>query len=484
MALALIALPAARWRRSLRCSRPTAPRPWLLPAGGAGAPGADRCWRCRGRSRERSAAGSRSTRPGGSCCCCSACSSLVCAFYAVGYLRYRPRAARTGSSAPCLLAFLGMMSLVACVAAPRPDVGGDRGHDARRRRRSSTSTARRARSRRPGSTCSSARSASRWRCSARSSSPTPSLHAAATPRCCSTTCSRRAGQLSKPWLQAAFVLLLVGYGTKMGLAPMHTWKPDAYGEAPGVVGALLAGGVTSCAFLALAARLPHLPGRGRGRLRRPAPRLHRPVLDGRRRRCSWSASATSSGCWRTRASSTWGSSCSASASAAPASFGALLHMLNNGLTKGVLFLSAATSTAPTTASRPTRCRGAMRRLPLSGTLFLLGFFAITGSPPFGPFVSEFPILNGAIAAGALLVAAGCPALAAGRVHRHGRHGARGGAGRAVARGRAPELPRRLPDRRAGRWCSWRSCCMLGLSHPGAARARCSATRRASSEARP
>ena len=47
------------------------------------------------------------------------------------------------------------------------------------------------------------------------------------------------------------MLLLVGYGTKMGLAPMHTWKPDAYGEAPGLVGALLAGGLTSCAFLAL-----------------------------------------------------------------------------------------------------------------------------------------------------------------------------------------------------------------------------------------
>src|SRR5579862_4666798 len=60
-----------------------------------------------------------------------------------------------------------------------------------------------------------------------------------------------APRLSKPWLHTAFVLLLVGYGTKMGLAPMHTWKPDAYGEAPGVVGALLAGGLTNCAFLAV-----------------------------------------------------------------------------------------------------------------------------------------------------------------------------------------------------------------------------------------
>src|SRR5262249_26020813 len=60
-----------------------------------------------------------------------------------------------------------------------------------------------------------------------------------------------APHLSAPWLRAAFVLLFVGYGTKMGLAPMHTWKPDAYGEAPGIVGTLLAGGVTSCAFLAI-----------------------------------------------------------------------------------------------------------------------------------------------------------------------------------------------------------------------------------------
>ena len=60
-----------------------------------------------------------------------------------------------------------------------------------------------------------------------------------------------APHLSPPWLHAAFVLLFVGYGTKMGLAPMHTWKPDAYGEAPGMVGTLLAGGVTSCAFLAI-----------------------------------------------------------------------------------------------------------------------------------------------------------------------------------------------------------------------------------------
>src|SRR5262249_43060874 len=60
-----------------------------------------------------------------------------------------------------------------------------------------------------------------------------------------------APRLSPQWLHAAFVLLLIGYGTKMGLAPMHTWKPDAYGEAPGVVGTLMAGGIASAAFVAI-----------------------------------------------------------------------------------------------------------------------------------------------------------------------------------------------------------------------------------------
>ena len=61
-----------------------------------------------------------------------------------------------------------------------------------------------------------------------------------------------AGALNKGWLRAAFVFALAGFGTKMGLAPLHTWKPDAYGEAPSLVGGLMAGCLTSCAFLGVA----------------------------------------------------------------------------------------------------------------------------------------------------------------------------------------------------------------------------------------
>src|SRR4029453_18959614 len=80
---------------------------------------------------------------------------------------------------------------------------------------------------------------------------------------------RGAPRLSRPWLHAAFALLFVGYGTKMGLAPMHTWKPDAYGEAPGLVGALLAGGLTNCAFLAVLRFLQIFNAAGGGAFGRP-----------------------------------------------------------------------------------------------------------------------------------------------------------------------------------------------------------------------
>jgi hydrogenase-4 component F len=87
-----------------------------------------------------------------------------------------------------------------------------------------------------------------------------------------------------------------------------------------------------------------------------------------------------------------------------ATFGALLHLLTNGVTKGVLFLSAGNIHRAYGSKLTDDVRGAIRRLPVSGSLFLAGFLAITGSPPGGPFISEFTILNGAIGADKFVVA--------------------------------------------------------------------------------
>jgi hydrogenase-4 component F len=80
-------------------------------------------------------------------------------------------------------------------------------------------------------------------------------------------------------------------------------------------------------------------------------------------------------------------------------FAMLLHVLNNGLTKGVLFLSAGNIHRAYASKLTNDVSGALRRVPVSGALFLAGFLAMTGSPPFGPFISEFSILNAAIGSG-------------------------------------------------------------------------------------
>ncbi len=212
---------------------------------------------------------------------------------------------------------------------------------------------------------------------------------------------RQAPLLSRPWLQAAFVLLLVGYGTKMGLAPMHTWKPDAYGEAPGVVGAILAGGVTSCAFLAVL-RVQHIclaagAGAYTSRLLVFMGLFSMGVagmfMIGQRdfkRMLAYSSVEH------------MGILVLGLGLGTAALFGTLLHVLVNGLTKGVMFLAAGNIHRAYGSKTTDQVSGALRRLPLSGALFLAGFLAITGSPPFGPFVSEFAILNAAFGAGRFL----------------------------------------------------------------------------------
>jgi len=215
--------------------------------------------------------------------------------------------------------------------------------------------------------------------------------------------ARIAPLLSKPWLRAAFVLLLVGYGTKMGLAPMHTWKPDAYGEAPGVVGAILAGGVTNCAFLAFTrvSRICSAAGEGEfasrlllfmGLFSMAVAGLFMIGQRDFKRMLAYSSVEH------------MGILIVGLGLGGPALFGTMLHVATNGMTKGVLFLSAGNIHRAYASKSTDDVRGAMRRLPLSAGLFLAGFLAITGSPPFGPFVSEFAILNGAFGVGQTVVA--------------------------------------------------------------------------------
>ncbi|HVI93748.1 MAG TPA: proton-conducting transporter membrane subunit [Anaeromyxobacter sp.] len=208
--------------------------------------------------------------------------------------------------------------------------------------------------------------------------------------------------LSRPWVRAAFVLLLVGYGTKMGLAPLHSWKPDAYGEAPGLLGALLAGGLTNFAFLSIARVFQVTRAAGDDAFARDALvglgllsiGLAAVFVVGQRdfkRMLAYSSVEH------------MGILALGIGLGGAAAGGAFFHSMNNGLTKGVLFLSAGNIHRAFGSKVTDDVRGAARRLPVSGPLFLAGFLAVTGSPPFSPFFSEFAILNGAFGAGRFVV---------------------------------------------------------------------------------
>jgi hydrogenase-4 component F len=205
-------------------------------------------------------------------------------------------------------------------------------------------------------------------------------------------------RLSRPWLLTAWVLLLTGYGTKMGLAPMHTWKPDAYGEAPGIVGALLAGGLTTMAFVAIlrAQRVMLAAGVGLAASRtllglglfsllvaalfllgtRDFKRMlayssveHMGIL-------SLGAALGGAGLWA-----------------------ALFHVWSNALTKGSLFLSAGNLRRAAGARTRDDVSGMIMLAPVSSRLFVAGMLAVTACPPFGPFFSELKILQASLGNG-------------------------------------------------------------------------------------
>ncbi|MBX7256772.1 MAG: hydrogenase [Candidatus Hydrogenedentes bacterium] len=206
---------------------------------------------------------------------------------------------------------------------------------------------------------------------------------------------RSAHNFSAPWLRAAFLTLLVGYGTKMGLAPMHTWKPDAYGEAPGLVGAMLAGGLTSCAFVAILRVSMILVAAGQAAM------VSRAwiILGVSSMALAAAFLARQRDFKRMLAYSSveqMGILAIGAGLGGLGLFGALLHMLNNALAKGVMFLSSGNIHRAYDSKSSADVRGAMSRVPLSGGLFLVGFFAVAGSPPFGPFVSVITILQAAM----------------------------------------------------------------------------------------
>lgn len=212
-----------------------------------------------------------------------------------------------------------------------------------------------------------------------------------------------AQSLDVAWLRAAFVLFLVGYGTKMGLAPMHTWLPDAHSEAPSLVSALLSGALLNTAFLAILRVFQVASAAGEG-----------PFASGLLVVLGLTSMAVAAvfilrqpDFKRLLAYSSvehMGILALGVGLGGEATFGALLHAVNHSLAKAMLFLAAGNILAAYRSKASRDVRGLLKDMPVSGALWLAGALAIVGSPPFGTFISELIILRGAIDAGRWIIA--------------------------------------------------------------------------------
>jgi hydrogenase-4 component F len=208
-----------------------------------------------------------------------------------------------------------------------------------------------------------------------------------------------ANQFDPKAMRLAFALVLLGYGTKAGLAPMHTWKPDAYAEAPIPAATLLGAGLINCAIYsimrydALAERcLGHafpsalLIGFGVFTILLAAPFV---LVQRNYRRLLAYSSVEHAGIMT--AALGFGGKLGV--------LGAVLHMVFHATAKPLMFFCAGNVQQHFDTAYTHKVQGVLRTLPWTGALFLLAACAVTGTPPFSLFQSEFTALSGALAAG-------------------------------------------------------------------------------------
>ncbi|MBI1195035.1 MAG: hydrogenase 4 subunit F [Gammaproteobacteria bacterium] len=215
--------------------------------------------------------------------------------------------------------------------------------------------------------------------------------------------ARHSAELKPVVLAIAFVFLLVGYGTKVGLVPMHSWLPDAHSEGPTPMSAVLSGLLLNVALYALVrlkiltdgslaahpdAHDPHLAGylmMGFGLLSFIVAGLFLHRQRDIKRLYSYSSIEH------------MGLMTFAFGLGGPlATFAALLHMTVHSLTKSAIFITVGHAAHIAGTQAMSNIRGLIRTQPAVGWGLLIGTVAISGFPPFGVFVSEFLLLTATI----------------------------------------------------------------------------------------
>jgi hydrogenase-4 component F len=213
-----------------------------------------------------------------------------------------------------------------------------------------------------------------------------------------------AASMDKNILKVAFIFILVGYGTKAGLAPMHTWLPDAHSQAVSPISALLSGVLLKTAIYAIL-RFGIIVIKGVGF----AYFAHLMILFGMiSLAISCGFILVQKDLKRLLAYSSiehMGIICIGFGLGAPlAVAGALLHVFNHAVVKSLMFFGAGNIVSAYKKHNMNSIRGAIKALPFTGVMLLLGMFALTGFPPFSIFISEMLIIIGAFSNGSYLIA--------------------------------------------------------------------------------
>lgn len=206
-----------------------------------------------------------------------------------------------------------------------------------------------------------------------------------------------ASSLHPEVMKIAFVFLLVGYGTKAGIAPMHTWKPDAYGEAPAPLAALMSSSLFAVVVYAIlrwkvvadAAIGDHytdglLMALGLLSLLIAAFSIV-PTRNYKRMLAYSSVEHT-------------GLICIGLGLGPLGVFAALLHMVNHTAAKSMMFFLAGDIERKYGSPLIKQVRGVLGVMPWTGAMFAAGLLALMGLPPFGLFISEFALFRAGFAA--------------------------------------------------------------------------------------
>jgi hydrogenase-4 component F len=200
-------------------------------------------------------------------------------------------------------------------------------------------------------------------------------------------------------IRLAFVFLLVGYGTKAALAPMHTWLPDAHAEAPAPVSAMMSGVLLAVAMYAILrwkAVVDRTIGAplftdqlliGLGVLSLAIAALSLVVQRNYKRMLAYSSVEHS------------GLICLGLGLGPAGIFAASLHLVNHAVVKSMLFLLSGRILRRYGSAELASVTGLLARMPATGVLFAIGVLALVGLPPFGLFVSEFALLRAGFAIG-------------------------------------------------------------------------------------